>query len=509
MNRTLAYVRVSTEDQIEFSPDAQAKRCRDLAKLRDLGAVTVLSDEGWSGKNLDRPQMQELLRLVQAGEVEHLVIWRWDRLSRDQGDFSRLVKVFTAHNVTVHSVNEGALDMASASGKMQIGVTGVFAQYYRDQIVENTLMGQRQAAERGRWQNHAPTGYDMINGELVPNEMAPVVQRMFSLRAQGLSYLRIEEQVGVKYSTVRFICLNRAYLGEIKYSGEWYPGIHAPLVNERQFNAAQRGHTKGQRRSKDLLSGRVRCGMCGRIIGVHYNNRKQAIYRCRHRGTGCDQPGRAANGLHRATVLGLRVLATDVDLQRAIRYELSTHQRTASPKGPSFGTVIASLKKKERKLLDLYYADQIDPDTFAVEHRDIVTKLKTLQQEVDDAQREESVRALALDKFDEVAVLLGDMDVDQIWNAATSEERKTLIEDLVDSVCIFPDQLTVQVAGAPPILVTLDEVGLTQGCKPVVSEARREPALTSRISEFFWIDLDDHEARTADISGGVKPFKGT
>ncbi len=57
--------------------------------------------------------------------------------------------------MTVHSVNEGALDMASASGKMQIGVTGVFAQYYRDQIVENTLMGQRQAADRGRWQNRA------------------------------------------------------------------------------------------------------------------------------------------------------------------------------------------------------------------------------------------------------------------------------------------------------------------------------------------------------------------
>jgi DNA invertase Pin-like site-specific DNA recombinase len=67
---------------------------------------------------------------------------------------------------------------------MQNGVAGVFAQYYRDQIVENTRMGERQAAERGRWQNHPPTGYDMINGELVPNEMAPVVQRIFSLRAR-------------------------------------------------------------------------------------------------------------------------------------------------------------------------------------------------------------------------------------------------------------------------------------------------------------------------------------
>ena len=143
MSTTVAYVRVSTEDQVEFSPDAQVKRCRDLARLRGLDPVTVLADEGWSGKNLDRAGVQELLRLVELGQVKDLLIWRWDRLSRDQGDFSTLVKLFDRHGVKVHSVNEGDLDLASASGRMQIGVHGVFAQYYRDQIVENTRMGQR------------------------------------------------------------------------------------------------------------------------------------------------------------------------------------------------------------------------------------------------------------------------------------------------------------------------------------------------------------------------------
>ena len=70
---TFVCVRVSTEDQVEFSPDAQAKRCKDLARLRDLGPVTVLADEGWSGKNLERPKMRELLDLVRAGAVHGLV----------------------------------------------------------------------------------------------------------------------------------------------------------------------------------------------------------------------------------------------------------------------------------------------------------------------------------------------------------------------------------------------------------------------------------------------------
>jgi DNA invertase Pin-like site-specific DNA recombinase len=74
MSRTLAYASVSTEDQVESSPDAQAKRCMDLARLRDLGGVIALADDGWSGKNLERRAVQELLRLVEADQVDHLLI---------------------------------------------------------------------------------------------------------------------------------------------------------------------------------------------------------------------------------------------------------------------------------------------------------------------------------------------------------------------------------------------------------------------------------------------------
>ena len=318
----------------------------------------------------------------------------------------------------------------------------------------------------------------MVNGQLQPNEMAPVVQRVFALRASGLSYQSIENEVGIKYSTVRSICLNRAYLGEVKYSGEWYPGIHSPLVNESQFNMAQRGHTPGQRRSKDLLSGKVRCGLCGRVEGVHYNNRNQPIYRCRHRGQGCVQSGRAASGLQRAVLLGMRVLKSDESLQAAIRHQLTAHRRTRTCTGPSAGSVIASLEKKQRKLLDLYYGEQIDAETFDAENRRLTTLIKTLRSEAIEIDREQREHEEAVERFDQVAELLAGMDVDQIWNEATLAERRALVEDLIDSVRVYPDRILVEVAGAPAFTIALDEVGLTQGCKPVVSEARREPALT-------------------------------
>ena len=474
--KTVAYVRVSTEDQVEFSPDAQIRRCRDLARLRDLGHVTVLADEGWSGKNLKRPSMRELLRLVELGEVEHLLIWRWDRLSRDQGDFSRLVKLFDQHQVKVHSVNEGDLDLGSASGRMQIGVHGVFAQYYRDQIVENTRMGQRQAAEQGRWLNRAPTGYDMINGKLVPNDMAPLVRRIFALRTQGASYPAIAADVGIEYSTVRQISLNRVYVGDVRLGDEWFPGLHEALIDRETFLTTDHVHVKGQRRSRDLLSGLVRCGLCGKVAGVHYSARNQAIYRCRHRGQGCAQSGRSAKGLHRAAVLGLRVLAEDKALQVAIRSQLAQESKGQSQPGPSATSAITSLKTKERKLLELYYADKINQDTFAEESQRLSTRRAALQDEIDTAESKLRAGLLAMDNFDRVATLLEELDVEVFWEEASPAEQRVLLADLVDAVRIFPDRLTVEVNGAPPLLVTLEEVGLNPGSRPVVSEAGLEPA---------------------------------
>ncbi len=178
----------------------------------------------------------------------------------------------------------------------------------------------------------------------------------------------------------------------------------------------------------------------------------------------------------RAVLLGMRVLKSDESLQAAIRYQLTAHRRTQTRTGPSAGSVIASLATKQRKLLDLYYGEQIDAETFDAENRRLTTLMKTLQSEAMEIDREQREREEAVERFDQVAELLAGMDVDRIWKEATLVERRALVEDLIDSVRVYPDRILVEVAGAPPFTIALDEVGLTQGCKPVVSEAGLEPA---------------------------------
>lgn len=96
---TIAYARVSTDDQVEHSPEAQRRRCAEYAQSKGLDVPRFLSDEGLSGKNLNRPAMQELIALIEADQVANLIVWRIDRLSRDCGDVNHLLKLFEKHCV--------------------------------------------------------------------------------------------------------------------------------------------------------------------------------------------------------------------------------------------------------------------------------------------------------------------------------------------------------------------------------------------------------------------------
>ena len=296
------------------------------AQLRDLGEVTVITDPGASGKNLKRAGLQQLLAAIDAGHVSHVVVWRLDRLSRNLGDLILLADLFGERGVGLHSVSEN-LDLSSASGRMFYNVLGSFAQYFREQLSENVKMGNDRAVKEGRWINRPKTGYDLIDGRLIPNADAVRVREIFRLRALSKSYRVIETHTGIKYSTVTAILNSRIYLGEVLHNGTWSPGRHEAIISEAEWQAAHRSVPRGTQPSKDVLRNRVKCGLCGQGMTVNQNGQGLITYRCRHRGKGCDQPARSNKGLARAAVFGLSLLKRDEALQEAVRRKLASGTR--------------------------------------------------------------------------------------------------------------------------------------------------------------------------------------
>jgi hypothetical protein len=302
-----------------------------------------------------------------------------------------------------------------------------------------------------------------VHGVLVANDDAVVVRQIFRLRADGASHAAIAQATGMNHSTVCTILRNRAYLGEVKLNGEYYPGLHEPLVSPQQFTAVTRGRIPGRRRGRDLMSGRVRCGLCGRAMTVDINGSGHVRYRCKHRTGSCDTPRRSAAGLLRAAVLGLRLIGQDEALQEAIRSELRRGRRT-SPQGgrrtrqdPN-GRPLEALIDDRAKLLRLHYDGHITADLFAQEERRLTRLIDAHQTE---RQAEDNALPNQLvEKFEQVAALLAELDLDAIWNAATEQERRTLLDEMIDRVTLYPDHLEVHVHGTPRLNVTLAEVGL-------------------------------------------------
>ncbi len=171
-------------------------------------------------------------------------------------------------------------------------------------------MGMAQAVREGKWINRPKTGYDLVDGELV-------AERGRTDRSTGVFVCEArararETSHAQRASTTRRssrCCARAIYLGEVLLNGEWFPGRHEPIITATEWAAAHRGRIEGRRRGRDLLSGRVRCGMCQRIMTMEDNGSGHLHYRCRHRGPGlCAPPplgagtatgGRARVGAHR------------------------------------------------------------------------------------------------------------------------------------------------------------------------------------------------------------------
>ncbi|MFI5035456.1 MAG: recombinase family protein [Acidimicrobiales bacterium] len=463
---TLAYCRVSTEEQAEegYSIEGQADKLRAYSTLRGLGEVVVIEDPGRSGKDMKRPGLQQLLAAVEAGHVSHVLVWRLDRLSRNLGDLILLADRFGELGVAIHSVSEN-LDLSSASGRMFYNILGTFAQYFREQLSENVRMGNERAARDGKWLNRPKTGYDMVAGELVANGDAVRVREMFVLRAKGESYRSIEVHTGVKFSTVKAILDSRIYLGEVLYNEEWYPGHHEAIVTEEEWHAAHRGFGKSVQPGHDVLRSRVRCGLCGKRMALAQNGKGSTFYKCRHRGQGCDQPARSTRGLSRAAVLGMSLLGSDEGLQAAIRRRLAGADRT-DPGGArrtrpaTSAGALGTLSSQRRKLLELVYAGQISGEGFKEEEDRLLAEIESARGLAAEESAAAQTRSDLERRFEEVARILTNLDVEAVWRAAQDSERRVLVEELIEWVTVFPDHLEVIVAGAPALNVLYGEVGL-------------------------------------------------
>lgn len=222
--KACGYVRVSTEEQRDgVSIDLQKEKIRLFCQAKDWELIEIYRDEGKSGKDLKRADMQRLITDAQLRQFEAVIVYKVDRLSRRQRDLWHLLDdVFEPNGVGFVSVNE-PFDTTTAIGKACLGMIGVFAQLERDMISERTKDALSYKKRQGDRLGTPPLGFSLVGDELKeqPEELA-AVHYAKQLRREGFSLRDIANHLdeaghktkrGGKWhrSTVRYLLNNQIY----------------------------------------------------------------------------------------------------------------------------------------------------------------------------------------------------------------------------------------------------------------------------------------------------------
>ena len=309
--RVALYVRVSSQEQADegYSIGEQTERLKKYADAMGWVVHKIYVDPGYSGGNMDRPGLDEMIKDVEKGEIDTVVVYKLDRLSRSQFDTLYLIeKVFLANNTDFISMTEN-FSTNTPLGRAMIGFLAVFAQLEKDKINERTVMGKEARAKEGKWGGGSsePIGYDynIVTQELEVNEY----EKMQVLEAVELflagtplrTICRIFSDKGYKYrgkckvlrewdpKRLKYVFQNRLYLGYINYGENWYPASHTPILTEETFDKLQvlleqraemyEQHKKKCNEYTSYLGGFIYCKKCGaKYAKATGTTRKKGVY---------------------------------------------------------------------------------------------------------------------------------------------------------------------------------------------------------------------------------------
>lgn len=246
--RAALYARVSTEDQaVEgFSLDAQIKRLEAYCRVRGWEPVGYYRDEGYSGRNTERPEYRRMLSESDNWDV--LLVLKMDRIHRNSVNFTMMMDSLRSMGKEFNSVQE-KFDTTTAMGRFVMDIMQRIAQLESEQIGERTFMGMEFKARNGtgRLGSGHPYGYRCVDGglEVIEHE-ATTVRDIFNLYVRGstmqdiagfLNNQDIPAKKGGKWNkqSVCNILHNPIYAGYMEWNGILRAGEQTPIITRSQF----------------------------------------------------------------------------------------------------------------------------------------------------------------------------------------------------------------------------------------------------------------------------------
>lgn len=438
------YARVSTDIQLEgYSIDAQKEFLLNYAKAKEFTEFEYYIDGGYSGKDLERPAIQKLIRDVKEHKIDCVIVFKLDRISRSQKDTLYLIEeVFNKYNVGFVSVREN-FDTTTPFGKAMVGVLSIFAQLERETILERTKIGIQKRAENGYWKGGGkdpfPYTYDKNTGTLIPvPEQVELLHKMINLYLNGYSFVKISNIVGMDESMVEKRILSRRTLGIVPYKDQEFKGKHQAVISEELHNKiieTNKLRSKARTESHYLLSGKIFCGYCGakyryqkwgkRLICYCYSQQKSKPKFIKD--PNCKNKRWDSFEIEDVILENLFSMALDEDMFKE-KYEI---------------VQVDVINEHEKRLskIKLQIGNLINFISDGVAVLDIKKKIEELEQEkksileiIDNAKNNKDHNRGSLEKL---------KNLQTTWNKMTFEEKRIIIMHVVDKVVVTDNDIEI------------------------------------------------------------------
>lgn len=308
------YIRVSTERQAQegYSVAAQKENLTNFAKQQGWNIFNIYADEGISGKNIqDRPDVKKLINDIKNKKVDVVVLYKFDRLTRDMSDTESIIKLIQECGIEVYTISGGTVDVSTATGRFLIRMTGAVAQLEREQTVERVKVAFIQKVKEGKslCSSTPSYGYDRPKHQeiqTINKAEAIIVKRIYKMYIDGKTFTEIAKLLNAEgiptkkkgkvqkrrykdelYTinsvwqpkTIRLILSNVTYIGGVRYGinssngFEEFNGLHKQIISKKIWDDVQErlGKVKKVSRTnhpKDNVyyCGTLVCGICGQRL---------------------------------------------------------------------------------------------------------------------------------------------------------------------------------------------------------------------------------------------------
>jgi site-specific DNA recombinase len=447
------YYRVSSEEQVDgFSLDAQRRILLDHCAAKGWTVADEYADEGKSARTdriERRPAFKRMIEDAEAGRLDVVVVHKIDRFARNIRVTFECLELLARHRVTFVAVAQPDLDYTRPEGRLFMGMMATLAQYYSDNLAQETKKGMAERKAQGLYNGRIPWGMAKGDGGLPVADPATIdgLRLAFRLAAEGESDRDVAQALNaVGYrthgyrtgrpelfskDTVARMLQNRFYLGELpgERPPDATPARHGSVIDGALFAAAQAareqratsGRTTLPRNARVYsLSGLGVCAHCGGKMHIQPAQGRPRVY-CsqRRQRIGCTAKSGPLDGYEGQIAAFLATFAIPADYRERLRAYVASEERpdttTAQRKG---------IEARLSRIKELYSWGDIERGTYLVERETLARELAVL----DARERSDGVN------LDRLAELL--TNVGELWAAGTQDQRNRLARLLFAEVVI-------------------------------------------------------------------------